>query len=77
MAWKIIPEVSPRNGSCAVAISYSAAPKENKSVQASRSFPLTCSGDRAERTRGTGQMRLGLGGRTAQGNAVLLEQHLC
>jgi hypothetical protein len=45
MAWKIIPEVSPRNGNCPVAISYSTAPKENRSLRASKSLPLTCSGD--------------------------------
>ena len=39
------PEVSPRNGSVPVAISYSTAPKENRSVRASSSFPRACSGD--------------------------------
>ena len=38
-------EVSPRKGSEPVAISYSTAPKENRSVRASSSFPRACSGD--------------------------------
>ena len=45
MASKIIAEVSPRNGSVPVAISYKTAPKENRSVRASSSLPLACSGD--------------------------------
>src|SRR5246127_536494 len=42
---KITPELSPRNGRVPVHISYSTAPKENKSVRASNSLALTCSGD--------------------------------
>ena len=45
MALKIIAEVSPRKGKVPVAISYSTAPKENRSVRASSSFPFACSGD--------------------------------
>src|SRR5207244_2588092 len=45
IALKINAEVSPRNGSVPVHISYSTAPKEKRSVRASSSFPLTCSGD--------------------------------
>jgi hypothetical protein len=45
MALKIGAEVSPRNGKVPVAISYSTAPKENKSVRASSSLPFACSGD--------------------------------
>ena len=45
MALKITPDVSPRNGSIPVHISYSSAPKENRSVRGSSSFPRTCSGD--------------------------------
>ena len=45
MALKITAELSPRNGSVPVVISYSTAPKENRSVRASSSFPLACSGD--------------------------------
>src|ERR1700730_2120864 len=44
MASKITPEVSPRKGSMPVHISYRTAPKENRSVRPSRSFPRTCSG---------------------------------
>jgi hypothetical protein len=42
---KITPVLSPRNGNCPVAISYSTAPNENKSVRASSSLHLICSGD--------------------------------
>ena len=35
----------PRNGNVPVAISYSTAPKENRSVRASSSLPRACSGD--------------------------------
>src|SRR5262249_27320824 len=42
---KITPEVAPRNGGMPGAISYKTTPKENRSVRASSSFPLTCSGD--------------------------------
>ena len=45
MASKITPELSPRNGSAPVAISYSTAPNENRSVRASSSLARTCSGD--------------------------------
>ena len=45
IASKITPGVSPRNGGTPVAISYSTAPKENRSVRVSSSLPLTCSGD--------------------------------
>ena len=45
MALKITPELSPRNGNAPVAISYSTAPKENKSVRASSFLARTCSGD--------------------------------
>ena len=36
MQSKTIPELSPRNGSLPVAISYSTTPNENKSVRASK-----------------------------------------
>jgi hypothetical protein len=39
IARKISADVSPRNGSVPVAISYNTAPKENRSVRASSSFP--------------------------------------
>ena len=45
MALKMTPELSPRKGNVPVAISYSTAPKENKSVRASNSLARTCSGD--------------------------------
>ena len=45
MALKMTPELSPRKGSAPVAISYSTAPNENKSVRASSSLARTCSGD--------------------------------
>ncbi len=45
MALKMTPELSPRNGNPPVAISYSTAPKENKSERASSSLARTCSGD--------------------------------
>jgi hypothetical protein len=45
MALKITPELSPRNGSVPVVISYKTAPKENKSVRPSSSLARTCSGD--------------------------------
>ena len=45
MASQIIAEVSPRNGNVPVAISYNTAPKEYRSVRASKSLPRTCSGD--------------------------------
>ena len=45
IALKISAEVSPRNGSVPVAISYSTTPKENRSVRASSSLPRACSGD--------------------------------
>ncbi len=45
IALKMRPDVSPRKGTLPVHISYSTAPKENRSVRASSSFPLTCSGD--------------------------------
>src|SRR5208283_1628809 len=38
-------EESPRKGNVPVAISYRTAPKENRSVRASRSLPRACSGD--------------------------------
>src|SRR5207302_5482356 len=42
LSWKMTPELSPRKGNAPVAISYSTAPKENKSLRASNSFALTC-----------------------------------
>lgn len=42
---KIAPVLSPRKGTAPVAISYKTTPKENKSVRASNSLPLTCSAD--------------------------------
>src|SRR5882672_9446567 len=45
MASKITPDVSPRNGTEPVAISYNTMPNENRSVRESRVLPLTCSGD--------------------------------
>src|SRR5215472_18422505 len=45
MASKITPEVRPENACWPVAISYSTAPKENRSVRPSKSSPRTCSGD--------------------------------
>ena len=42
---KITAELSPRNGNAPVAISYSTAPNENRSVRASSSLARTCSGD--------------------------------
>src|SRR5271170_3557354 len=41
----ITPDVSPRNGTAPVDISYSTTPNEKRSVRASNSFPRTCSGD--------------------------------
>ena len=41
----ITPVVRPENACWPVAISYSTAPNENRSVRASRSSPRTCSGD--------------------------------
>src|SRR5215469_236943 len=38
-------EQVPRKDKTPVAISYNTAPNENRSVRASSSFPLTCSGD--------------------------------
>src|SRR5580704_2460769 len=52
--------VSPRKGNRPVAISYSTAPNEKRSLRVSSSFPRTCSGDiisnRTKRSAGTGQM---------------------
>ncbi len=45
MALKISADVSPRKGKVAVAISYSTVPNEKRSVRASSSLPLVCSGD--------------------------------
>ena len=45
MASKMTPDVSPRNGTAPVAISYKTMPKENRSVRESRVLPRTCSGD--------------------------------
>src|SRR6266567_6898631 len=45
IAWKMSAEVSPRKGIVPVAISYSTAPKEKRSVRASSPFPFACSGD--------------------------------
>jgi hypothetical protein len=45
MASKITPALSPRNANVPVAISYSTAPSENKSVRASSSCARTYSGD--------------------------------
>jgi hypothetical protein len=45
IASKITPELSPWNGSVPVAISYKTVPNENRSLRASNSFALTCSGD--------------------------------
>jgi hypothetical protein len=45
IALKMSAEVSPWNGNDPVAISYSTAPNENKSVRESSSFPFACSGD--------------------------------
>ena len=42
---RISPELSPSNGILPVAISYSTAPNENRSVRASNSLAFTCSGD--------------------------------
>jgi hypothetical protein len=42
---EITADVSPRKGKVPVAISYSTAPNENKSVRASNSLARTCSGD--------------------------------
>src|SRR5262245_24458814 len=42
---KITAVVGPPNGACPVAISYSTAPKLNKSVRGSNSSPRACSGD--------------------------------
>src|SRR4029434_6140251 len=42
MASKIVAEVSPRNGSCPVAISYKTGPKENKSVRTSSFLARAC-----------------------------------
>src|SRR5579862_5471219 len=42
---KITAELSPRKGNAPVAISYSTAPKENKSLRASTSLARACSGD--------------------------------
>ena len=42
---EISAEVSPWNGNVPVAISYSTAPKENRSVRPSSPLPLACSGD--------------------------------
>ena len=44
MASTMTEDVSPRNVGTPVPISYSTAPKENRSVRASSSFPKTCSG---------------------------------
>src|ERR1700679_3498199 len=44
IASEISAELSPRKGSVPVVISYSTAPKENKSVRASSSFAPNCSG---------------------------------
>src|SRR5208282_231720 len=41
----ITAEVSPRNGTTPVAISYSTTPNENRSVRPSSSLPRNCSGD--------------------------------
>jgi hypothetical protein len=40
---KITPELSPRKGKVAVAISYKTTPNENKSVRASNFLARTCS----------------------------------
>ena len=45
IASKITAEVAPPNAGPPVAISYSTAPKLNRSVRASSSFPRACSGD--------------------------------
>ena len=45
IASKMTADVSPRNGSVPVAISYNTTPKENRSVRESSSFPRACSGD--------------------------------
>src|SRR2546422_603979 len=42
---KTTAEVLPLKGTVPVAISYSTAPKENRSVRASKSSPRACSGD--------------------------------
>ena len=44
-ALKITAALSPRNGNAPVAISYKTAPKENRSLRASRSLARACSGD--------------------------------
>ena len=71
-------EVSPRNGSVPVHISYSTAPNENRSVRASSSFPRTCSGDMYATVPSAlpGLVRCSSGpdGRGAQGNAFRLEE---
>src|ERR1017187_9367149 len=41
----ITPVLSPSTGILPVAISYSTAPKEKRSVRVSNSFARTCSGD--------------------------------
>ena len=45
IALKITGELSPRNGTKPVAISYSTEPKENKSLRPSSSWARACSGD--------------------------------
>ncbi len=45
MALQISPELEPSNGILPVAISYSTAPNEKRSVRESTSFARTCSGD--------------------------------
>ena len=42
---KMTPELSPRKGMAPVAISYSTAPNEKRSVRESNSLARTCSGD--------------------------------
>src|SRR5215469_13275130 len=50
MASKMVAVLSPRKGSCPVAISYKTAPNENKSVRASSSLARAC------RRTGAGEM---------------------
>src|SRR5580704_4953156 len=45
IASKIAADVEPQKGRAPVAISYNTAPKENRSVRASSSSPMACSGD--------------------------------
>ena len=75
MESKMTAEVSPRKGSEPVHISYRTAPKENKSVRASRGFPRACSGRHvshgAECGARAGQVLFGgAGGRELRGSAI-------